>query len=104
MVNHQHPSIIAHNGSCVPEGYRESQILHHSTKRVSSTASLTTLQQLLNASSGIDFHSREILKTIDFASFLSELLVEGIAEVVCGISGDEEDAFANFRELDGERA
>lgn len=86
--------------------YGKSQILHHSTNASGCILVLIRLssQQILNRSIWINLHSAQVGIPIDKPSLLAELLVEGIGEVVCWVSGDEEDGAAHFGELYGERA
>jgi len=57
----------------------------------------------LDAAVWIDLHGAQVVKALDQARILSELLVEGIAQIVCGVGRDEEDGFAVLGQLDGER-
>lgn len=50
------------------------------------------------------FHRAQVREALDEPRFFSEFLGEGIAEVVCGVGGDEEDGLAVAGELNGEGA
>jgi hypothetical protein len=59
---------------------------------------------VLDAAAGVDLHCAEIVEAVNQASVLAELLIEGVAEVVGGIGGDEEDGLAVLGHLDGKGA
>jgi hypothetical protein len=50
-------------------------------------STLTLLNHLLYARVGIDFHREEVVETVHFGGFLSELLGKGIGQVVCWVGG-----------------
>ena len=89
--------------------YRECEILHHVAHTAQGCHGLLGAlpalgQEILDAAVGVDLHGAQVGEAVDQACILAEFLVEGVAEVVCGVGGDEEDGFAVFGELDGERA
>jgi hypothetical protein len=66
--------------------------------------SSTTSDDVLDAAAGVDLHSAEVVEAVDQARVLAELLVEGVAEVVGGVGGYQEDRLAMFGHLDGKGA
>lgn len=89
--------------------YRESQVLHHvahaSQRRHGLLGALAALrQQVLDAAVRVNLHSAQVVEAVNLARILAKLLVEGIAQIVCGVSGDQEDVLAVLGELNGERA
>jgi hypothetical protein len=89
--------------------YAECQILHHAPHTTHLLhrffhAFATASQQVLDAPVGVDLHGAQVREALNQAGLLPELLVEGIAEVVGWVRGDEEHGLAVLGHLDGERA
>ena len=49
-------------------------------------------------------HSKKVAEATHKRGFLSEFLPEGVAEVVGGVGGDDEDVGADFGQQDGQGA
>jgi len=89
--------------------HAEGQILHHAAHAAEALHALLGVvaargDEVLDAAVGINLHGAEVGVAVDEAGVLAELLVEGVAEVVRRVGGDEQDRLARLGELDGEGA
>jgi hypothetical protein len=77
----------------------------HATKTRHGLLSLlaASIEHISDRTVRVNLHSAQIVETIDQTGVLSELLVEGIGQVVGRIGRDEEDVLAVLCELDGQR-
>lgn len=87
----------------------ESHILEHVADAAQTLHCLLSIvtasrDQVLDGAVGIDLHGCKVVDTRDGSGVLAELDTKGIAEVVGGVGGDEEDGFTGAGHLDGERA
>lgn len=100
------PNLVA----CLPacQTYRECQILHHAPHaphaRSRGLSVLSLAHQLLDAAIWVDLHGAQVGEAIDEPGLLSELLREGVGQVVRRVGGDEQHGAAHSSELNGQRA
>lgn len=88
--------------------HAECQVLHHITHSHSSHGvfplAISVSQKILDAPVGIDLHGAKVVIAVNETSFFSKFLTKSIAQVVRGVGRDQQDRFAGFGELDGQRA
>lgn len=90
--------------------HSKSQVLHHAAHSANITHASSALafalssEQILNAPVGVNLHGAEVVEPLNQTCVLAELLAEGIAKVVGGIGGYQQDRAADFGELDGKTA
>jgi hypothetical protein len=89
--------------------YTEREVLHHISNPpklahgfVRAIASRSN--EILNTPVRVNLHGTEVVEPVYEPRILAELLIEGIAEIVGRVGGDEEHRFAVFGELYGECA
>lgn len=89
--------------------HAEGKILHHvahaaETRHGVLSLLTTSIQHVGDRAVGVNLHGAEVVEAINKTGVLSELLVEGIGQVVGRIGRDEENVLAVLCELDGQRA
>jgi len=87
--------------------HAESKVLHHVAHATETRHGLlgllaTSIEHISDRAVRINLHGAQVVEAIDQTGVLSELLVEGIGQVVGRIGRDEEDILAVLCELNGQ--